>query len=63
MRVWSLPPPSSGSQKLPLRLDQVGWVWAELHQVDQAKPVVWVLFDPVGQAWGTVKTPRGLRAC
>lgn len=44
-----------------LHVDPLGWLWAEVYSWDRGAPVEWMLFDPVGVARGTVRTPPGLR--
>jgi hypothetical protein len=43
-----------------LRVDPLGWIWAERFRFDEAMPGEWVVFDPSGQAHGVVSVPGGL---
>lgn len=43
-----------------IRVDELGWLWAELYQLDSSRPRTWVVFDLGGRARGTVRTPAGL---
>ena len=43
-----------------LRVDELGWLWAEVYDFDPRRPRQWVVFDSEGRAHGTVETPVGL---
>jgi hypothetical protein len=43
-----------------LRIDELGWLWAEVYDFDASRAREWVVFDPEGRAHGTVRTPPGL---
>jgi len=43
-----------------IRVDELGWLWAERYQLDSSRPRTWVVFDLGGRARGTVRTPAGL---
>lgn len=43
-----------------LRVDDMGWLWAEVYGWDPAQPREWMVFDPEGRAHGIVETPPGL---
>jgi hypothetical protein len=42
-----------------LRIDELGWLWAEVCDFDASRAREWVVFDPEGRAHGTVRTPPG----
>jgi len=41
-----------------LRVDPLGWTWAELWRSGESEPGAWAVFDPSGQAHGTLSLPR-----
>lgn len=43
-----------------LRVDQLGWFWAELFRPTEGGASVWLVFDREGRARGTVALPSGL---
>lgn len=43
-----------------LKVDELGWLWAEVYDFDPSRPRDWVVFDPEGRARGTVRMPPGL---
>ncbi len=43
-----------------LLIDQLGWLWARVYELDSAKAQRWMVFDAEGQARGSVETPIGL---
>lgn len=43
-----------------LHVDDVGWIWAQLHDWDTRLPARWMVFDADGRARGTVSLPAGL---
>jgi hypothetical protein len=43
-----------------LRVDPLGWYWAELYPVGDDDASEWLVFDSEGRARGTVELPRGL---
>lgn len=55
-----VPVPDSLPAFQSLRVDEMGWLWAEVYGWDPAQPKKWMVFDPEGQAHGIVNTPPGL---
>ncbi len=55
-----MPIPDSLPAFRSIRVDQEGWVWAELYTWDTTKPLSWMIFDPSGQAQGVLETPPGI---
>ena len=43
-----------------LLVDDVGWLWAELHRFDVRQPMRWLVFGPDGEGLGSVDMPPGL---
>ena len=43
-----------------LLVDDVGWLWAELHRFDVRQPMRWLVFGPDGEGLGSVDMPAGL---
>jgi hypothetical protein len=43
-----------------LKVDAMGWLWAELYEWDPTLPPKWMVFDLDGRARGTLTTPKGL---
>ena len=43
-----------------LLVDEVGWLWAELHRFDIRQPVRWLVFGPNGEGLGSVDMPPDL---
>lgn len=43
-----------------LLVDEVGWLWAELHRFDIRAPVRWLVFNPNGEGLGSVDMPSDL---
>ena len=43
-----------------LLVDEVGWLWAELHRFDIRQPVRWLVFGPTGEGLGSVDMPPDL---
>jgi hypothetical protein len=43
-----------------LRVDHLGWYWANLFQPDEGGPSEWLVFDPEGRAQGIIELPREL---
>ena len=55
-----MPIPDSLPSFQALQLDELGWLWAEVYEVDPVRPRQWMVFDSEGRAHGTVETPVGL---
>ena len=43
-----------------LKVDAMGWLWAEVYEWDPTLPPEWMVFDLDGRARGTLTTPKGL---
>jgi hypothetical protein len=43
-----------------LRVDALGWYWAELFRPSDEGTPEWLVFDPAGRARGLIELPRGL---
>jgi len=43
-----------------LRVDSLGWIWAERFRMDEELPAEWVVFDPSGRARGVMTLPSEL---
>jgi hypothetical protein len=43
-----------------LKVDAMGWLWAEVYDWDPTSPTEWMVFDRDGRARGTLTTPDGL---
>ncbi len=56
-----MPIPDSLPVFRSLRVDEVGWLWAEVYEWDPSLAKQWMVFDPEGRSHGTVRTPQGLR--
>jgi hypothetical protein len=59
-RYSEIPIPDTLPAFSSLKADELGWIWAEVFEWDPDKPTNWMVFDPLGQARGTVQTPQGL---
>jgi hypothetical protein len=44
-----------------LLVDAVGWTWARLYRTTPWNASLWLVFDPQGQARGTIRLPTGLQ--
>jgi hypothetical protein len=43
-----------------IRVDRLGWIWAELYRPPQDETPRWMVFGPNGAAQGTIELPRNL---
>jgi hypothetical protein len=58
--IAAMPLPDSMPAFSGLKVDDRGWIWAELYGWDTRLPAVWMVFDTAGRARGTVEVPAGL---